>query len=278
VTLRTLFRGASLALLSAAAPIALGVASPASAAPTTVTATSAVDAIPASFNSAAYPTRGRYLLVDAASARLFMVEDGQVRDSMRVIVGKATSQTPTLSSKIYYATLNPYWNVPADLARTIIAPRVLEQGERYLREHHYQVLASFEDGALEISPGDVDWHAVADGRATVKVRQLPGPANSMGRVKFGFANDAGIFLHDTPRKELFAADHRAISNGCVRLEDAPRLARWMMGRDPATASPEPEQHVLLPAAVPIYITYLNRQAAPQMAFAAGTIRSASNAR
>ena len=91
----------------------------------------------------------------------------------------------------------------------------------------------------------------------------------MGRVKFGFPNDSGIFLHDTPRKELFAADQRAISNGCVRLEDAPRLARWMMGRDPATASPEPEQHVLLPAAVPIYITYLNEPAAPQMALAVG---------
>ena len=133
------------------------------------------------------------------------------------------------------------------------------------------MLASFDEDAPEISPGDVDWRAVADGRATVKVRQLPGPANSMGRVKFGFANDFGIFLHDTPRKELFAAEQRAISNGCVRLEDAPRLARWMMGRDPATASPEPEQHVLLPAAVPIYITYLNVPAAPQMALAAGGI-------
>ena len=97
-----------------------------------------------------------------------------VRDSMRVIVGKAATQTPTLASKIYYATLNPYWNVPADLAQSLIAPRVLEQGVGYLKAHNYQVLASFDADAPEISPTKVDWKAVAEGRATVKVRQLPG--------------------------------------------------------------------------------------------------------
>lgn len=261
-TLRTSFRGAATILLFAAAPVltsttasAAGPGSaPIAAAPIAATAA-------ASFASPIYPTRGRYLLVDAASATLFMVEDGAVRDEMRVIVGKASAQTPTLASKIYYATLNPYWNVPADLARTIIAPKVLEHGTAYLRERNYQVLESFDDNAQVISPDQVDWQAVADGRAEVKVRQLPGPANSMGRVKFGFPNNDGIFLHDTPKKELFAAEQRNISNGCVRLEDAPRLARWLLGSEPATASSAPEQHVLLPQAVPIYITYLNQPAA-----------------
>ncbi len=82
----------------------------------------------------------------------------------------------------------------------------------------------------------------------------------MGQVKFGFPNNAGVFLHDTPKKELFAADQRALSNGCVRLEDAPRLARWLLGRDPGSFPAEPEEQVLLPQAVPIYITYLNAPA------------------
>jgi murein L,D-transpeptidase YcbB/YkuD len=265
-----MFRGARLALLFAA-PIAFGTASPATAAAaaasTGVHATP--NATPAAFTSPAYPSHGRYLLVDAASARLFMVEDGAVRDEMRVIVGKPGAQTPALASQIYYATLNPYWNVPADLAQTIIAPNVLKHGTGYLAERGYQVLAGFEEDAPVISPSDVDWQAVADGRATVKVRQLPGPANSMGQVKFGFPNDSGIFLHDTPKKELFAAEQRAISNGCVRLEDAPRLARWLMGRDPVASSAAPEQHVLLPTAVPIYITYLNDEPARALAFAGG---------
>ena len=226
-------------------------------------------AIPADFGSPVYPKRGRYLLVDAASARLFMVEDGQVVDTMKVIVGKPEAQTPTISSKIYYATLNPYWNVPADLARKIIAPRVLKDGVSYLRDHGYQVLASFDDGAPEISPDEVDWEAVAAGRATVKVRQLPGPGNSMGQVKFGFPNNHSIFLHDTPKKELFASDERAVSNGCVRLVDAPKRARWLLGQDPQmVAAGVPEQHVALPRAVPIYITYLNQQPS-ELALAGG---------
>lgn len=249
MTLRTLLRGATVALLFSALPFA--VASPASAQGADMPAAAA------SFGSAIYPTQGRYLLVDAASARLFMVEDGQIRDTMKVIVGKPTSQTPTIASKIYYATLNPYWNVPADLAQKLIAPRVLAQGTKYLTSRHYQVLASFDDGAPEIAPDSVDWKAVADGRVTVKVRQLPGPANSMGQVKFGFPNAGGVFLHDSPEKKLFESDQRQLSNGCVRLEDAPRLARWLMGRDPELSSTAPEQHVLLPQAVPIYITYLN---------------------
>jgi len=263
-----LSRGAAVALLFAAAPFAVAVpfavATPAAAQGFNLPAAAIVGA------SSIYPTQGRYLLVDAASARLFMVEDGEVRDSMRVIVGKPATQTPTIASKIYYATLNPYWNVPADLARTLIAPRVLAQGMTYLRSHHYQVLASFAVDAPEIAPETVDWKAVAAGRATVKVRQLPGPANSMGQVKFGFANDAGVFLHDSPEKELFASDERNISNGCVRLEDAPRLSRWLMGRDPTLSSSAPEQNVLLPQAVPIYITYLNEQPAAPVTFASAS--------
>lgn len=202
------------------------------------------------------PSRGRFVLVDAASARMYMVENGSVVDSMRVIVGKPGAATPMLRSTIYYATFNPYWNVPTDLAKSIIAPRVLKDGAAYLESHGYQVVSGFSRSAEVLPAASVDWQAVADGSATVHVRQLPGPANSMGRMKFGFQNDDGIFLHDTPKKELFDAADRGLSNGCVRLEDAPRFARWLLGRDPVTDA-TPEENVALPAGVPIMITYLN---------------------
>ena len=81
----------------------------------------------------------------------------------------------------------------------------------------------------------------------------------MGRMKFGFPNAADIYLHDTPNKELFAQDDRNLSHGCIRLEDAERLGRWLLGRDPQAASRDPEQNVLLPTPVPIYVTYLTAQ-------------------
>lgn len=198
------------------------------------------------------------MVIDAASARLFMIQDGQVQDSMRVIVGKPSSPTPALRSTLQIVTVNPYWHVPTDLARTIIAPRVLKEGTTYLRERGYQVVSSFSEDADVLSPESVDWQKVASGRRTVHVRQLPGPANSMGRIKFAVTNADGIYLHDTPSKDLFAAAERSLSNGCVRLEDAPRLARWLLGSNARLSSAAPEQLVSLPGPVPIVITYLDR--------------------
>jgi murein L,D-transpeptidase YcbB/YkuD len=206
------------------------------------------------------PARGRYVLVDAATQTLSMVEDGHVADTMKVIVGKPASQTPMIASVIYAATLNPYWHVPVDLEHKLIAPRVVAQGIDYLKVHHYEILSSFDPDAQPIAPESVDWRAVAAGTQTVAMRQLPGPANSMGEMKFAFANNAGIYLHDSPEKDLFDKDQRDLSNGCIRLQDAPRLGRWLLGRDPEVASGAPEQQVPLPKPVPVFVTYLTAHA------------------
>jgi murein L,D-transpeptidase YcbB/YkuD len=81
----------------------------------------------------------------------------------------------------------------------------------------------------------------------------------MGRIKFGFPNGDDIYLHDTPVKDAFAQDDRSLSHGCIRLEDADRLGRWLLGREPEVASRDPEQNVLLPTPVPIYLTYVTAQ-------------------
>jgi murein L,D-transpeptidase YcbB/YkuD len=219
-----------------------------------------VDALP----SAQIPLHGRYVLVDAASARLYMIEDGRVRDSMKVIVGKPETPTPELKSVLNYETLNPYWHVTPDLTRSLIAPRVLQEGTAYLTTRGYEVLSSFAPDAHVLPPESIDWKAVAAGAAQVFVRQRPGPANSLGYFKFDLPNGDGIYLHDTPKKELFAQDVRNLSHGCVRLEDAPRLARWLLGQDPPAAS-TPEENVLIPHPVPITISYLDARAQVQLA-------------
>jgi L,D-transpeptidase YcbB len=206
------------------------------------------------------PPQGRYVMIDTAGARLYMIEDGRIADTMKVIVGKSdpSTQTPMIASTIYYATLNPYWHVSADMVRSLIARNVLDQGLGYLRSHGYQVLAADGSGQL-LDPAKVNWHAVAAGDQMVQVRQLPGPLNSMGRIKIPFPNGSDIYLHDTPNKAAFASDDRSLSHGCIRLEDAQRLGRWLMGREPQISSRDPEQNVLLPGPVPIYLTYLTAQ-------------------
>ena len=208
------------------------------------------------------PFQKKYVMIDAAAARLYMIEDGHIVDSMKVVVGKAGAgtQTPMLASTIYYETLNPYWHVTPELVRTLTAKNVLEQGVSYLTSRGYQVMPADPDDDRLLDPTKVDWRAVADGTLKVRVRQLPGPANSMGRVKFGFPNAYDIYLHDTPVKELFTQDDRDLSHGCIRLQDAEKLARWMMGGEPEVASDAPEQNVALPTPVPIYVTYLTAQA------------------
>nr|WP_255500758.1 L,D-transpeptidase family protein [Caulobacter sp. 17J80-11] len=200
----------------------------------------------------------RFLVVDVGAARLALYENGHVADSMRVVVGKPAQPTPALAGMVRYAVFEPYWNVPEDLARTGVAAHVLSEGVGYLERQRMELLSDWSDDAHVIAPSEVDWPAVAAGRRSLRVRQLPGPGNMMGQVKLMFPNPYGVYLHDTPAKELFGKAQRNFSSGCVRLEDAPRLARRLLGpAAPAIASGGvPEQRVDLAEPVPVYILYL----------------------
>lgn len=202
------------------------------------------------------PGKQRYVIVNAAQQRLYMFEGGRMVDSMVVVVGKPKYPTPLMTAYIRFASLNPYWFVPPDLAAERIAPNVVKRGLRYLDDLGYQVLADWDEKAEIIDPKTIDWKAVADGKVEVRIRQLPGPHNSMGRMKFMFPNEAGVYLHDNPERELFTEASRLYSGGCVRLEDASRLGRWMFGYDLDWEAAGTEQRVPLQNPIPVYITYL----------------------
>ena len=199
----------------------------------------------------------RYIIVNAAQQRLYAYENGKQADTMVVVVGKPIYPTPMMTAYIRFAALNPYWYVPPDLAAERIAPRVVKRGLGYLDELGYQVLSDWAPDADIIDPKTIDWKAVAAGKKEVLMRQLPGPHNSMGRIKFMFPNEAGVYLHDNPERELFEQAARLYSGGCVRLEDAWRLSRWLFhGRELTWEGAGTEEPVPLPELVPVYITYL----------------------
>jgi murein L,D-transpeptidase YcbB/YkuD len=203
---------------------------------------------------------GRYVLVDAGSQRLWTYENGRIKDSMKVVVGKTTEQTPMMAGLIRFAMVNPYWNIPPDLAR-VRAKEVVGKGVAFLKANRYEVLSDWTDNARVLDPKTVDWKAVADGRVELPMRQRPGPGNAMGKMKFMFPNEQGIYLHDTPERALFSKADRRFSSGCVRVEDAARLAKWLFGKPLAPKAGAPEQQVNMPEPVPVYITYLT--AAPE---------------
>jgi murein L,D-transpeptidase YcbB/YkuD len=202
----------------------------------------------------------KYLIVDAGSARLSMWQNGKMVDSMKVIVGKAETPTPMMAAYVRYASVNPYWNVPPELVKNLIGPRILAQGISYLTDREYQILTDWGPNPHFIDPHDIDWQAVVEGREDVRLRRLPSPANSMGMMKFMLPNYFGIYLHDSPEKDHFAKGEQWISNGCVRLEDYKRVAKFLFdGIIPKGDSPKVEKEVDLPKPIPVYMTYLTVQ-------------------
>ncbi len=199
----------------------------------------------------------RHIAVDTAAQQLAYYQDGAEAGRMKVVVGKPEEQTPMLAGMMRFAILNPYWNVPDDLAYRRVVSRVL--GGASLKKLGFEAVGGWEADAPVLDPQAIDWRAVADGAQRLRVRQLPGPGNAMGRVKFMFPNDLGIYLHDTNEPQLMQKPARFFSSGCVRLEDADRLGQWLFGRPLAAQGSAPEQHVPLPQPVPVYLTYLTAQ-------------------
>ena len=207
-----------------------------------------------------FPANGRYVLVDSAQQRLTMFENGRPVDSMRIIVGLPKWYTPMIASYIHYITMNPYWDAPDNLVVEAIAPNALAQGEKYMKDRGYEVMSDWTVNATVVPFSQVDWKAVKAGTKKIRIRQKPGPKNFMKTMKIPFQNDDDIYLHDTSAPEKFRLKDLAQSNGCVRLEDAPRFARWLLGgRDAVAPSAEPDAHITLARGVPVYLTYLTAQ-------------------
>ena len=202
-------------------------------------------------------SRGKYVVVNAAQQRLYMYDGGKPVDSMVVVVGQTKYPTPMLTAYIRYAALNPYWYVPPDLAWDDVGQFVKKQGQQYFDKMGYEEVSDWSRDAQVLDPTKIDWDAVRDGKTQVLLRQKPGPENFMGRIKFMFPNQFGVYLHDNPRRNLFKESVRYFSGGCVRLEDAWRLSRWLFnGRELTWEGAGTEEPVPLPAPVPVYITYL----------------------
>ncbi|HYZ47907.1 MAG TPA: L,D-transpeptidase family protein [Sphingomonas sp.] len=199
----------------------------------------------------------RHITVNVAAQQLVYYQDGVEAGRMKVVAGKPTEQTPMLAGVLRYAILNPYWNVPSDLVQRKVATGVLTQAS--MQKLGFQALSDWSAQPQLLDPAQIDWGAVKAGAQELRVRQVPGPANAMGKVKFMFPNDLGIYLHDTPERALFAKPVRYFSSGCVRLEDAQRLGEWLFGKPLLAESDAPEQDVPLPQPVPVYLTYLTAE-------------------
>jgi murein L,D-transpeptidase YcbB/YkuD len=166
-----------------------------------------------------------FVLVNIPDFSLTLVNSDQIIMSMPVIVGKPGNQSCILSSKITYLELNPYWNVPPSIVRHELLPK-LRHNPNYLRMQDIKVYTNFAAPAL--NPASIKWNDVANQGVNYRFRQMPGEKNALGQVKFIFPNACGIYLHDTPTRNLFKHKQRALSHGCIRIAKPLQLAEYLL--------------------------------------------------
>ncbi|MGI9291205.1 MAG: L,D-transpeptidase family protein [Gammaproteobacteria bacterium] len=167
------------------------------------------------------------LWVNIPEATLFAFADNQIAMQMRAVVGHPSRPTPVISSAVNRVVINPTWTVPTSIAVKDIVPRQIRNGN-YLNSSRIRVFNGWEENAQELDPKTVDWTLVSSSRFPYRLRQDPGPFNSLGRMKFIFPNDHDIYLHDTPTRALLGLSYRSVSSGCIRLEKPELLANWLV--------------------------------------------------
>jgi len=182
----------------------------------------------------------RYVYVNVPAFRLDAYDSGQRVLSMKVVVGAEYNgrSTPVFSDSMRWVVFRPYWKPTENILKTEILPRIAKD-KTYLDRN--------------------DLEFAREGGAKI-LRQRPGVHNSLGLVKFLFPNDYNIYLHDTNEKSLFAKNARAVSHGCIRLEQPDKLAEYVLGWPPdsvrAAMETGADNHtVTLAKKLPVYIVY-----------------------
>ena len=207
----------------------------------------------------AVPAAGRFVLVNVAEYRVRAFEDGREVLTMRAVVGANEDghRTPLFEDEIEYATFRPFWNVPTSIAVRELIP----DGPEALAASGYQLVRRFSPDAEVFEMTAENLQRVADGH--LLMRQAAGPTNALGLVKYMFPNGHNVYLHDTPAKGYFARDARALSHGCVRLEDPVAFGAWLFepqgwtADDVRTAMHDGEHRQLdLERRVPVVLAYL----------------------
>ncbi len=168
----------------------------------------------------------RFVVVNIAGFRVFVISNQQFVWESRAMVGKAYRQTPVFRGDIRYMELNPTWTVPPGILRNDILPAV-KRDPGYLEKKNISVID--RDGKI-VDPATIDWQAYSKG-VPYTLRQEPGPNNALGRIKFIFPNEHFVFLHDTSSRGLFDRPERTFSSGCIRVEHPIRFAAMLTKLD-----------------------------------------------
>ena len=206
----------------------------------------------------------RHMMINMASYNLKLVEKNREPMQMRVIVGAPDQRTPIMKQSLTSVILSPRWNIPQSIGMKSILPKA-RANPNYLKEREIQIVDGWSSPAREVPPEQIDLASIEDPEQfPYRFVQLPGQYNQLGYVKFRLSNNKAIYMHDTPAKHLFDRTDRAMSNGCVRLEDALPLVDRLLAHEPWGWNKEQVQKVLrskeerflkMQPYLPVYLMY-----------------------
>lgn len=199
-----------------------------------------------------------FILVNIAAFEAYLVREGNITWTTRVIVGDPEHETPVFSAVLKHVVLNPDWTVPYEIASEELLPDI-KQDPDFFTKGNYQLFDA--DGDV-VDPASVDWSAIRIRNFPFTLVQRPCSANQLGRIKFIFPNKYSVYMHDTPQKSLFTKARRAFSHGCIRVDAPFRLAElvldgegWSRKKMESLIRSGETRTVVLSEPLPVFISY-----------------------
>jgi murein L,D-transpeptidase YcbB/YkuD len=162
-----------------------------------------------------------YIIVNVPEYKLYIYDKDKEVFEMRVIVGAVENPTPVFNDRINHIVFSPTWTVPVSIIENEIIPRLISNPDYYTERNYL-----FYKNGEKIDPASEAWGTTQPHQ--YRIVQQSGGDNSLGRVKFGMNNSMRIYLHDTPSQRLFAKDYRALSHGCIRLDEPAKFAEYLL--------------------------------------------------
>lgn len=201
-----------------------------------------------------------FLAVNVAAFRIYYIAGERILWQARTVVGQPFRETPVFRTTLKYLVFNPTWTVPAVILDEDVLPELRRNPMKALKQRGLKVI---DRSGNEIDPRTIDWVRYSSKNLPYTLRQDPGDDNALGRVKFVLPNPYAVYLHDTPRQDLFTRPQRAFSSGCIRVENALELARlllndetrWSRAAIDSVVSTDETRTVSLRRPLPVLVLY-----------------------
>jgi murein L,D-transpeptidase YcbB/YkuD len=206
----------------------------------------------------------RYVVCNIPAARIEAIEGGVAVSRHTAVVGKPDRPSPDINSKIVEINFNPYWTVPVSIVRRDLIPKMQAEPD-YLTSNKIRIFNMHGD---ELTPSQINWYS--EEAVNYRFKQDPGDFNSLGSLRINFPSKDGVYMHDTPLKNLFGEDMRFHSSGCVRVQNVRELVNWLLVETPGWSRQEIDQVIKsgerkdarLLRPVPLYWVYVTAWATP----------------